>query len=268
MPPGGQYPQGPNNYTTQLPQGSPYANPLDQQPGQPLPNNTQYDFINAEQINKKKGLFGKQTPTAGNMNSSEGFRKRLIIGVAGFVVVGIVIAIVAALILGSGGSGNTQDMINVAADQTEIIRVADLGVKSARGNQAQNFATTTSMTIQTDRKDVLAAVKNHRTKVNDKLLATSKNAKTDAALQVASQNNRFDEDFTTILTTMLTNYQKKVKAAYDATSNVADQKVLSSSYTHAAILLGQPLPSPQSNPTTTPTPPAPTPTPTANPSTL
>lgn len=248
----------PNVYTTQLPQGSRYVTPLDAQPGVPVaPVTAQYDFIVDNGRPVKKGLFGRPSPIGAPSNGGSGFIKRLLIGIVGFAILAAVILTGISYYI-SSKSSSAQDMLHIAADQTEIIRIANIGMKQARSTEAQVLASTTRYSLQSDLNNSLLALKKHHLKVTAASLATSKNTKADTLLSVASQNNRFDEEYLNIIHTMLVSYQLKVKTAYDASKDTFDKQSLAASYDHINTILGQPT---VSNPAPAATDVSPTPTP-------
>ena len=73
----------------------------------------------------------------------------------------------------------------------------------------------------------------------NKQLAAGKNSKTDAALEEAEKNNRFDETFKAIMNQQLKDYQKLLNGAY-ASGSVSEKKVLTAAFENATLLLGKP----------------------------
>ena len=185
--------------------------------------------------------------------------KKIMLGVGLLAFVGLIIAIGATIFL-SGRSDGAKEMLKLAANQTEIIRISDIGMKKARASQAQVLASTTKYSIQSDLNKSIASLKKHRLKATSVTLGTAKNTKVDTVLALASQNNRFDEEFLTIMNTMLVAYQKQVKTTYDTSTNAFDKQILADSYKHINTILGEATPSPGASPEPAATP-APTPGP-------
>ena len=197
-------------------------------PPPPSAGNEQYDFIftPGEQPPEKKTLLSGDNPKRNRM---------LLVGV-GAVVFIICASIVFNFISGLGRE-NTDALVSAAKQQQELIRVASIGVEKSKTQAAKNIAITTKLSMQSEQAEMQAALK--AAKLNPrKILVGSQNAKTDAALTNAEQNNRFDEEFLSIMTTSLKSYQETVRTAYN---NAVSQKLktaLTTQYKSANALAG------------------------------
>lgn len=137
------------------------------------------------------------------------------------------------------GGGNGSQLLSLAQEQTEIIRVADLAAneRAVRSSITQNLAANTSLSVSSSKIQTLALISGK--KPNEKTLALKKNSKTDALLTSAAANNQYDKVFTDTLTTKLKDYQAELKRLYTNTSNPKEKATLESAYNGTVILLGQ-----------------------------
>ena len=182
---------------------------------------TAYDFITKPPTQQKKpaGLGGKIALIAGG-------------GVAAVILLFIVLSVF------TGGSDTTQRIITAAQQQTELARVATLGVTT--GSQAsKNVALNVSMSLTTDQQKLVAVLQENGVKVKQKQLAAGVNAETDQQLAAAKAAANFDETFLQILDEQLAAYQASLQEAYDNSKNEEVRQVLSDSFAHAKLLRTQ-----------------------------
>jgi len=167
-------------------------------------------------------------------------KKRILMVVAGGALLLMVFAIVFSLIFGGGGTA-TERLVSLARQQTELMRVADIGVEKARGSDAQNLAAIVKLSVGSNQQELIPLIDR---KLPAKELALGENAKTDELLTTAEQNNRFDEAFTELMTQELADYQAALKQAFDASSSASTKKVLNTAYQNTQTILGE-APNPQ-----------------------
>lgn len=200
-------------------------------PPMPLPASPSghYDFILNPPSTKKKHLL----PTS---NSP---KQRILIAVAFGGVMLIVLILVIGMLFGS--KNNSATLIDLAAQQSEIIRVSDIGANKAKTPAAKNLAITTKLSLQTTQNQTLDHLKKLKNTVGTKELAQKKNTKTDQQLDAAAVNNKFDEIFIQIIRSSLSDYRTAVKKLYDTTSSKTEKQFLASSYNGAGILINEKL---------------------------
>lgn len=129
------------------------------------------------------------------------------------------------------------ELVDIAARQTEIIRVCDLGISKARSSAVKNAATTTRVTLLSDQERLIARLKSQKQKVSQKELQARKNTKTDTSLTQAAQANNFDTTFNAELAKELSGYQTALKQAYDDTQSSKTKELLDSMFTNASTLM-------------------------------
>jgi len=185
-----------------------------------------YDFIfNPNQPNKKSLLPGG------------GSKKGRIIVVAVGAAILLTLIIVIAGLVNNAGKADTASLISAAKQQQELIRIAKVGQDKAKTQAAKNIAVTTLLALESEQDDMQTAITAAGLNAK-KVLVASPNTKTDQALTSAEQNNRFDEEFLSIMTTSLISYQKSVKEAYDGATSKQLKAALTTQFESANTLAG------------------------------
>jgi flagellar basal body-associated protein FliL len=187
----------------------------------------QYDFF------MNQGATAGKVPMMGGGNS---MKRRIILVVIGAVIL-IILAIVATQLLFNSKPDNAQQLLEIAQQQNELIRISGIGVEKARGTDAKNLAMTTKLSLSTDQQPLIDALAKQNIKAKPQLNDT-KNSKTDALLDTAEQNNRFDDEFLKYLRTELASYQKKLNDAYKNTSSKSLKEAMKHQYQNASTLAG------------------------------
>jgi len=210
------------------------------QPNQPLPPSaappSNFDFI-LNNTPKKSRI-----PSLGG----GGLKQRILIVLFGVLGLIILLVIVSSLLSG-GGKGNTQTLIDIAGQQTELIRIADLGYPNTSSNLSKNLATTTSTSTKSALQSVTAILKKKGKKVTTKQLSIKKNTKTDTAFTTAEQSNQFDQTFNQTMLASLATYRTSLKQAYNGSSGKTEKQTLADIYNGVDLLITS-----QTAPTTTP----------------
>lgn len=172
----------------------------------------QYDFI----MNAPKQQRGPKV---------SGIKSRVLLVIIGLIVL-LIIAVIANKILTAGSSAQAAKMTEVAQAETELIRVASLGIDTAKDRDTLNHAATIKATIQSSQNQTKKLLEKRGVKGKGltKKLSASKNSKSDDKLEEARRNNRYDETFNTLIDKQLTDYQKTLKAAFGGASK--SEKIL------------------------------------------
>lgn len=158
-----------------------------------------------------------------------------------FVLGGLTILIIAASVflsvLSGSKTGGTAELTKLVAEQQEIIRIADIGIKSGVDPSVVAYAQTARSTVQSQQTKVTTLLIKNKIKLTPLLLNASKNTKTDAALTAASAANRFDILFKDTITAELTNYASNLKTNYEGAKAKTTKDMLANSYANTALLL-------------------------------
>ena len=207
-------------------------NPAPAPPPFPIPpanESNQYDFITKGDVKPRRGL--------GSMLSGNSTTQRIIFAVGGLLIL-LIIGIMLMSYLGKSSKGDTEALIGLAQQQTELARVAAVGVEKGTSPATKYLATTAQLSIESSRQDVIALLKKGGHKVGEKTLASKKNAETDNQLDDAAQNNTFDGTFTEILNEELTSYSTSLSKAYNSTQSDSERQILKNAFNSAKILIG------------------------------
>lgn len=195
------------------------------------PEQNPYDFIMNSGEPPKKSPLG--------LPSGNSTLQRILL-VGGGLVVLIVVGVLLMSVLTAGSKSNSEQLLTLAKTQTELVRIADLAAKepSVRNESTRILAVNTSVSVNSTKQKVIGMITKSGKKADPKQLALSKNAKTDATLASALQNNQYDEVVTQELITELKNYRLQLKTSYDAVSSKQDKQVLSDAFKGTSLLLG------------------------------
>lgn len=204
------------------------------------PDNQQYPSQSPSPQNDPYGFIMQSPQKRGPSINPTSMKARIILVAIGAIFL-IILAVIAASLLGSAGNAQKQRYIEIAQKQTEIVRISTLADKKAKGLAIRSFAVTTQLAVSSDQRKVTAALASRGVGEKDqtKLLGLGKNSKTDATLDEAEKNGRYDETFRQVLEAELTNYQRLLNTAASG-ANKSERPVLESSYKSATTLLAKP----------------------------
>lgn len=223
-----QQPYQPQVPQQPLPPQAPQVPQMQQMP-QPSPN-PQYDFIMNHGQQQQSGRF--------NLPSGNSPIQRILIFAGG--IVGLLIVFLVFMSIIGGGSDRSTQLLSLAQDQTELIRIADLGQseRTVRQPTTKNLAANTSVSIASIQKQTLVLIKDKKAASK---LGLKKSAKTDATLTTAAANNQYDSVFVDLLTTKLKSYRTEIKTLFTSAKSAKEKKVLQDAYNGASLLLGEPI---------------------------
>lgn len=193
-------------------------------------SNNPYEFIMNPQQPQKKRLPG--LPSMGG-NS---FIKRLVLIVGGGIGLLVVMAIFSSVFLSS--KVNIDDLVGLTQTQTELHRVA-LQVTAESDQAVRNAAANTLTTAASHKQTLLTFLAEHGREVSEQELKLKANADTDARLSAAKQTGAFDSTLIQTMRSQLSTYASSIKAAYDASGDAAQRKMLSDHYADVQLLLKQ-----------------------------
>ncbi|HEX7368195.1 MAG TPA: hypothetical protein VF261_00880 [Candidatus Saccharimonadales bacterium] len=205
---------------------APYG-PSAQAPAQSAPHDAQFEFIMNPQKSAKKGL----------LLPGGSFAKQLALIGGGTVVLIIIIIVLASSVFGS--HANLTPFIGVAQDQTELARVAALGVASASDSVAQNVAYTVDLTMTSAQQQTVAYLANNHKKIGVKQLALKQSTQTTQDLSSAQANSTFDSAFMDHIQQLLQTYASDLNAAYKTGPGPKGRQMLIQQYKGAELLITQ-----------------------------
>lgn len=192
-------------------------------PGSPGDQSDPYGFIVDQGASRRKGL--------GLPGGQKGLLMMALIGAFLVAILGIVYGLFFA------SKSAAPELVDIAARQTEMIRICDIGISKARSSAVKNTATTTKVTLLSDQERLIARLKSQKQKVAPKDLQTRKNTKIDTMLTQAAQANNFDTAFNKELAKELSEYQTALKQAYDDSQSTKTKELLDGLFTNASTLM-------------------------------
>jgi hypothetical protein len=212
----------PNN---QIPGAVPPPGQIPTPQAPPAPHDPYHFIMNAPKAPRRKVL------KTGSLRS----RLLLIVGIAAVVIAAIMLV---SSLLSRSSKQVTTDLINIVAEQQEIIRVANVGALGATGDLVtQSWAVTTESTIGSEQQALIKYLKQKEIVILPTELVGKLNKKTDTDLAAAKVNGTFVVVFKASLRASLTTYATDLKKSYKGVSSPEIKQLLSDSYKNTVSLL-------------------------------
>lgn len=186
-------------------------------------NPGQYDFI-----------VNNQQPKRSLLPSMGSGKQRILF----FIIAGALLLIILLLIfsLFTGGGSSREQLVSIAKQQTELVRVADVGVDKATSADTKSLAISVQLAIISDKNTMLTLIDKNGDKPKDKELNAGKNSETDEKLTQAQQNGTFDVVFTSTINELLDQYQASLSSTYEQSSGKVTKETLAAAYDNAKKL--------------------------------
>lgn len=155
------------------------------------------------------------------------------------VVIGVIFIILAFIFLSimrSSSRRGSAELINLAAYQTELARVMDIGVKTSPSAAVIGTARTGSLTLISDlvRTRKMIASKGAKIGKDDMTKYLTKSIDTD--LETAKTANNFDAVFTALIDEKLNDYESRLATTFAAQSDEKIKNTLRDFKAHAELL--------------------------------
>lgn len=179
-----------------------------------------FDFITKEQPAPKRQRFA-------------GLGKPAKILIGSLAVLIIVTA--AALLLGRGNT-SSQQIVDLMAQNQEIIRVSQLQDEQFKDPNTKALATTTVINLQSQQQQL----SNYIGDVSENQLVAKTDAATDSKLETAARNNTLDNTYIAYLKAALTAYQNSLTEIYQSTKSQTLVEILQSAFNSVDTLLKSP----------------------------
>jgi hypothetical protein len=190
-------------------------------------NGNQYDFI----MNPGKP---PKPPTKLLPSGNSTFQRALIFG--GGVVFVIVLIIIIGSALSKSGQKSTNDLVDVAQEQTELVRIATDGTINAKSQAAQNLASNVLASMTSAQTQTVAYLQDNHHKVGTKTLALKSDETATTTLTNAKEAGTYDSAFTSIIQQDLNTYATALKRAYDDKPGPKGKAMLNAQYAAAQLL--------------------------------
>lgn len=198
---------------------------------QPMPQNTpdgpgQYDFI----MNPEKPVRGPVL----NLGST---KQKIIVAIIALIFL-IILYTIASNFLNSSANAQRDKLQQLAIAQTEILRVADEASKKISNKDLLNQATSTQMSIESSKVQVVSALSKRGKKLKDSELKSVKIAENDKILNDGEQNGRFDETYKKLLEQQLLDYRERLKSVHES-GNKSEKEIATVADKQIDLLLGK-----------------------------
>jgi hypothetical protein len=189
------------------------------------PGSNPYEFITNPGTPKKQGLF------------SGGPKKQRILVVAVLGLVLLMVGIIVAAVISSSGNGNKQDYLALLQQQSELIRVSEIGEKTAHDSKARNLALTAKLSLTSTQGTLTSLAKKAGAQTDAKSIALGKDSSIDTKLADAEQTNSFDDEFIKTIQDLLDKYSQTLKKLYDEATSSSAKSTLQQAYNNAQQLI-------------------------------
>jgi hypothetical protein len=177
----------------------------------------------------------KNKPKAPSIGGNQ-FLTKIVFFLGAGVILMIAVGVGVNLLFGS--KTNTQDIIDIAATEQELIRVATKG-SNAADQSVKNAAINTQATVTTEQQEWITYLAKLGKKATPKQLALKKNATTDTQLTQAQATSTFDLKLSQVMRSELQDYAAQLKTAYGRATGKQEKTLLEKHYTHVVLLLEQ-----------------------------
>lgn len=194
-------------------------NPSPSQPGD-------FDFMLKQEPQQKK-RFG--------LPGGLGNPAKLLIAAVG----ALIIALIAAMVLG-GGENNSEQVLGLMAQNQEIVRVSQLQDQKFRDETTRGLSATTQSAMNSQKLQLGNYLSSAGVEYGAQQLAANLDTSTDTELQTAAQNNNLDGAYVSYLKNSLTAYLNSLTAAYQTTQSQSLKSTLESAFNSVQTLLKSP----------------------------
>lgn len=164
-------------------------------------------------------------------------KKRNIIAVL-FVVVVLFIIVIGFAIFASLGKKNTSPMVDVAAYQTELIRISEFGLAGTTDSSVRAQTSTMLAIITSDLTQSTSYLASSGKKLEIIDTAIHLDASIEKNLETASLRNTFDEELIATLEKTTAAYKLSLQKALDSASSEKEKKVLQTAATNILTFEG------------------------------
>ena len=169
------------------------------------PDQNPYNFILDPTQNKK-------------VSSLQDPKQRKIIAIIFVAVVVLIVTILASIIL-SSGKQSVKSTVDVVAYQTELLRLADAGLKSSKSSDVLSKIATLQAFISTDLTAATSVLTKNGTELSPLQLSSKSSPEVDSQLESASQRGAYDEVILDVIESTSSRYKQSLQAALTETSS-------------------------------------------------
>lgn len=194
-------------------------------------------MVNQEDINQYDFIMnpGSSQQKASRLPTNP--KTKRLLAILFLLAIVVIATIVLISIFSSVDKSAKADWATALQQQTEIIRVSEIGVKKAKDSDAKNLAITTQLSLASSQPTLSSLANKSGVKLDSKQLKAGQDDKTDLRLTQAEQTNQFDSVFNQTLKAQLADYQLTIKRLYEASESQATRLQLNSIYQSAGLLI-------------------------------
>jgi hypothetical protein len=214
----------------------PYMDPNHQPPLQPRGGLPVQPGAQADPQNPYGFIMDTQRMPKQSMLKPGSLRgKLLIVVLAGLIITLLIVG--ASSLLKRGSKATIDALVSLVAEQQEIIRVSDIGIKTTTDSNVTTLAETTKVSIISQQKTLSTYLTDRGVILTAAMTGAKFDKTTDATLTSAYQNSQFTDTFTAALKANLTTYATDLKKRYDATNTTNLKALLANDYRGTIVLL-------------------------------
>lgn len=173
-----------------------------------------YNFIMDPNLQQKNRPAMLQNP-----------KQRIIISIV-FVVVVLMVLFIAYSFIASLGKQDNSALISINAQQNEIIRISDLGLKEAKDPNTKTLVATLKSFVVSDQVDTESYLSKNGTKITPEQAVSKKDSSIDEDLETALQRNNYDEALLASLKDLQSSYKKSLSSALSDSSSTTRKQLL------------------------------------------
>lgn len=161
--------------------------------------------------------------------------RRIIVVVVGAIFL-LILAFVFLSLAQRGSRQGSAELVDLAAYQTELVRVVDIGVKNSPDSSVQGIARTASLTLTSDLGKTKNMIASKNVRLGESDLAKYVTSSIDTDLEAAKTANNFDAVFTKLIDEKLSDYKLRLANVYAAQNDTKIRNTLRTFNAHAVLL--------------------------------
>lgn len=188
------------------------------------PQQPDFSFISQNNNQKKSFIAGAQTKT----------QRLMLVGLIAVTV--IILIVVGSILVNVFTTDYKEKLTDLAAYQTEVVRIMDLGAEGSSSSEIKNISKTASAVISTQAQKTVSVASKKSIKITSKELLSGATTDSDKLLDAAKNNNTYDETFKKIYTAKLTEYQTKLKSLISSEGDKTVKAALTDYYNSLGLL--------------------------------
>jgi hypothetical protein len=190
------------------------------------PNQNEYQFILDPSNGASGGPAFLQDP-----------KKRSIITVLFVSIILLIVFIVIAIIASLGGR-STSAIVDVAAYQTELVRISTLGLADAKDSSVRAQTATLQAFMQSDLSKTTSFLASKGKKLEPTDTALRRDSSVDENLASAALRNRFEEELISSLQSTSSAYRVSLESALNSSSNTEETALLQIALKNVVVFEG------------------------------